>query len=65
MYGINNKGAFEIPKEYTRETALEYLKENADFGLTWGGFWLKSNGTDGYVSISSDRDFEVIRKNSE
>lgn len=65
MYGINNKGAFEIPKEYTRETALEYLKENADFGLTWGGFWLKSNGTDGYVSISSDRDFEVIRKNNE
>lgn len=64
IYGINNKGAFEIPKEYTRETALEYLKENADFGLTWGGFWLKSNGADGYVSISSDRDFEVIRKNN-
>jgi hypothetical protein len=37
------------------------IKEASSFGLTWDGFWLKSNGTDGYVSISSDKDFEVIR----
>jgi hypothetical protein len=46
---------------------MNKIKEAASFGLTWDGFWLKSNGADGYVSISSERDFEVIRykKNDE
>jgi hypothetical protein len=44
---------------------LAAIKDKASFGLTWDGFWLRSNGTNGYVSISSDRDFEVIRKNEE
>ena len=62
IYGVNGDRDFDALKDVAgREGALEKIKENSSFGLTWDGFWLKSNGTNGYVSISSDRDFEVIR----
>jgi hypothetical protein len=40
---------------------MEEIKQKASFGLMWDDFWLKSSKGDGYVSISSDRDFQVIR----
>ena len=63
IYGINGNTDFNALKEEgnTREEAMAEIKKAASFGLTWDGFWLKSNGVDGYVSISSDKDFEVIR----
>jgi hypothetical protein len=65
MYGISNNSTFEVPEGTPWNEALNILKKKADFGLTWDGFWLKSKGTNGYVSISSERDFEVIRKGEE
>ena len=62
IYGINAEATYD-PLEGTEDwqQAMARLKQDASFGLTWDGFWLKSDGTEGYVSISSDRDFEVVR----
>lgn len=60
LYGINNNDNFNLEGK-ERDEALQYLQANATFGLTWDAFWLKSTGTNGYVSISSDNDFQVIR----
>lgn len=63
LYGINGSSNFD-PLNYTIggfNTAIDYIKDNASFGLTWDKFWLRSSGTEGYVSIDSERDFEVIR----
>ena len=35
--------------------------DTANFGLTWNGFFLKSNNDGGYVSITSDEDIQVFR----
>ena len=66
LYGINSNNAFDALQgengsinDHTE--AMAKIKENASFGLTWDGFWLRSSGTDGYVSISSDNDFEVVK----
>lgn len=40
---------------------ISEIKANAKFGLTWDGFFLKSSYTNGYTSISSDNDFQVIQ----
>lgn len=66
IYGINDKDAGYDPLEgvSTRKEAMQKLKQDASFGLTWDGFWLKTDGVDGYVSISSEKDFEVIRTNT-
>ena len=62
IYGVNGIPNFNaLDGDRGRTAALEYIKEKASYGLTWDGFWLKSNGDNGYVSISSDKDFEVIK----
>lgn len=64
IYGIDNISNFDaLSEDRNREQALQYIKDTASFGLTWDGFWLKAKGTNGYTSISSDRDFEVVRFN--
>ena len=66
LYGLNSSEGNYDPLDGAQdwETAMTKLKQDADFGLTWDGFWLKAKGTEGYVSISSERDFEVIRKST-
>ena len=54
LYGIKNGDEYEYNN-------LNEIKDNAHFGLTWDGFFIKNNYTNGYVSISSDNDFQVIR----
>lgn len=61
IYGIDGDSAFDASVEEAGVVGLNKIKKYASFGLTWDGFWLKSKGTDGYVSISSDKDLEVVR----
>ena len=46
-------------------TSLEDIKDTAAFGLTWNGFFIKNSYTEGYVSISSDDDFQIVSTNVE
>ena len=54
LYGIKNGEDYVC-------TSLSDIKARAHFGVTWDGFFIKNNYTNGYVSISSDNDFQVIR----
>jgi hypothetical protein len=56
IYGINNQD-LGIADNESREDAMTKIKQKASFGLMWDDFWLKSSKNDGYVSISSDKDF--------
>ena len=62
IYGVKgqNDGALDrwIP---SGEKGNNSVWGTADFGLTWSGFFLKSNNNGGYVSITSDEDIQVIR----
>lgn len=58
LYGV--KGIDGI--DGFRPTSISQVKDNAYFGLTWDGFFIRNSYTDGYVSISSDNDFQVIQK---
>ena len=54
LYGIKNGGESTV-------TSLDDLLEKAHFSLTWDGFRIKNSYGNGYVSISSDNDFEVVK----
>lgn len=62
IYGINHSSDFIA-------NSLDDIKENAQFGLTWDGFFLKSDhhtndaAVDGRIEISTDEDFRVIDGN--
>ena len=62
LYGYSKGMAFN-PEN------LDSVKENADFGLTWDGFFLKSKHDDpndkGYIEIDSKEDFQVFGSNGE
>lgn len=58
MYGIKNAENYS-PND------LDDIKNNAFFGVTWDGFFIKNSYTDGYVSISSDNDFQVVANDTE
>lgn len=55
IYGIDGIANY-VPK------SEDEIWRDATYGLTWKGFFLKSNYTNGYVSISSDNDFQVVQK---
>ena len=58
MYGVQNGENFQA-------NSLEDVKDTAQFGLLWDGFFIKNSYTDGYVSISSDNDFQVVANDQE
>ena len=58
LYGVQNG------EDYVA-TSLEDIKEKASFGLTWDGFFIKNKYRDGYVSISSTDDFQVVANGTE
>lgn len=57
LYGINHDTDFVAEK-------IEDVEQNAQFGLTWNGFFLKTDHTDanesGRIEISTKDDFRVI-----
>ena len=55
LYGIKKGGNYVVE-------SLDDIKDKAHFGITWDGFFIKNSYTNGYVSISSDNDFQVMRK---
>ena len=54
LYGIKNGDEYVV-------SSLDDLLEKAHFSLTWDGFRIKNSYGNGYVSISSDNDFEVVK----
>ena len=54
MYGLHWKGEEEF-----RPTSLQEIYDNADFGLTWEKFFIKSESENGAVEISSTNDILV------
>lgn len=58
LYGVQNGENFQA-------NSLEDVKDTAQFGLLWDGFFIKNSYTDGYVSISSDNDFQVVANDQE
>ena len=59
LYGIKNGENFVA-------SSLQNIKDTAFFGITWDGFFIKNSYKDGgYVSISSDNDFQVVQGNQE
>ena len=53
LYGIQNG-------ENYIANSLEDIKKDANFGITWDGFFIKNSYDNGYVSITSDDDFQVV-----
>jgi len=58
IYGIQNSPNYVV-------SSLNDVKNNADFGLTWDGFFIKNKYRKGYISISSTDDIQVVANNSE
>ena len=54
LYGIKNAGVYKL-------YSLDEIKQKAHFGITWDGFFIKNSYTNGYVSITSDNDFQVMQ----
>lgn len=55
LYGIRNHDSDFIAK------TEQDVWDNAQFALTWKGFKLQSDKNNGYVSITSDNDFQVFQ----
>ena len=53
LYGIQNNEDFVA-------SSLDQIKEDANFGITWDGFFIKNKYRDAYVSISSEDDFQIV-----
>ena len=54
LYGIKNHASFKAQ-------SLQDVKDHAHFAVTWDGFFIRNNYTDGRVEITSDNDFQVIQ----
>ena len=65
---FNQYGLYGADADSPTDSAINPTSENdiwtssaTKFALTWKGFMLKSNGTDGYISITSDDDIQVMQ----
>ena len=56
LYGIKNGDEYVV-------SSLDDLKDKAHFSLTWDGFRIKNTYGNGYVDISSEDDFRVVKTN--
>lgn len=63
LYGINGHPDFDSSIEEDGMIGEEKIWNKADFALTWKGFSLKSKRNQGgYISITSDEDFQVFNR---
>lgn len=61
IYGIEGQEDFDASKpDANKKSGVDKIWEVAKFALTWKGFSLRSDGTKGYVRISSTDDFQVL-----
>lgn len=58
LYGIKNGDEYVV-------SSLDNLKDKAHFSLTWDGFRIKNTYGNGYVDISSENDFRVVKTNGD
>ena len=64
LYGINGYPDFDSAVLEDGLVGEDKIWDKANFALTWRGFMLKSNHEDGgFISITSDNDFQVIDGN--
>ena len=63
LYGYS-KGSSN-PDIAFQPTSIDQIKKNADFGLTWDGFFLKSRRRQGWIEIDSEDDFRVMTGTTE
>lgn len=56
----------ENPVIYYEENGrgLDTIKNYAQFGLTWDGFFIKNRYSNGYVEISSENDIQIVDGNN-
>ena len=54
LYGIKENDTFKAQ-------SLQDVLDKAHFAVTWDGFFIRNNYTDGRVEITSDNDFRVIQ----
>ena len=62
IYGISNR----INESFVPTNEEDIWNDEtspAKFGLTWKGFFLRTNNTNGKIEISSDKDFTISQKN--
>ncbi len=59
LYGVDKSGVQDWDVDW-RAYSTDEVFDNANFGFTWSGFFIKSNNNGGYVSITSDDDFQVF-----
>ena len=66
LYGINGYPNFSsIDPDTDGKIGEEKIWKHSNFALTWKGFQIKSSHAGGgYISITSDNDFEVINSNN-
>lgn len=59
IYGVKHDSDFVA-------SSIEEVKENAQFGLTWDGFFLKTDhgANSGHIEISTEEDFQVFGANN-
>lgn len=63
LYGINGISDFDTAvKDTNGLIGEEKIKKYSNFSLTWSGFQIKSDNHEGYISITSDNDFQVLSK---
>lgn len=60
IYGING----ESSEEFTPETEDD-VWDNAQFGMTWDGFFMKTTDNDGQIEVSSKNDIRVLSNDKE
>lgn len=54
LYGIKNNGDFTA-------SSVNDVEDEASFGITWRGFFIKNKYGNGYTSISEDDDIKVVK----
>lgn len=61
IYGIEGQEDFDASKpDGNQKTGVDKIWDVAKFALTWKGFSLRSDGSKGYIRISSTDDFQVL-----
>ena len=58
IYGLRKSGS--NGEEY-HPTSEQQIWDDASFGMTWKGFFVKNKGTQGWVEVSSENDVSIFK----